>query len=172
MNKINENLKTLIPSVLLIVLGVLFCCSLAIGISGLSILIGIILIFAGVMLLINSLINTKTIINLQGILGACVVSMGIIFISRHLAGIIFAFIPCFLITLAICLVLDILNDTLIKKEFVIAKFLTKLIIAIVSLTLGLCLLLINGFMEYSSIVLGIVMIVFGIYLIISALIKK
>ena len=44
MRKLNsEELKTIVIAVLLMVIGILFCCSMSIGIDGLSVVIGLIL---------------------------------------------------------------------------------------------------------------------------------
>ncbi len=172
MQNLCNQLRTIIPSVILFIIGILFCCSVAIGITGLSVIIGIILILTGCLLIINSLLKQKNIINYTGIISVGLIAFGIVFISNHLAGIIFLFIPWFLIILGIFFVIDIILNKIIKDNLNLTNLILRIILAIICLALGFCLKFINGFIEYSSIILGVLMIAVSLYLIISLFINN
>ena len=167
-----EELKTIIMASLLIVIGLLFCCSLAMGISGLSVIIGLIIIILGTLFMLNAIFTNNSLISGGGLGGIFIVAFGIMFISNNLAVIIFSYIPWLLIVLGSALIIDALLGKFLYKSNNSFDFTLKLIVGGVSAVLGLCLLLITGFMEYSSIVLGILLIVYGIYIIFSKFIRR
>ena len=56
MRKLNsEELRSVVLAVIIMALGILFCCSLSIGIAGLSIIIGLSFIIIGLILVITAL---------------------------------------------------------------------------------------------------------------------
>lgn len=162
-----EELKTVVLAVLLMIMGVLFCCSLAMGIDGLSVVIGLVLMVVGVIFLLNSVLNNKTMITMSGLIGVGVLSLGIMFIASKLAGLIFAYIPWVLIVLGLVLMADGLINKFVNKSEVMLTFVLKMILAVIAITLGLCLRLIDGFAEYASIVLGVLMIAYSLYMIVT-----
>lgn len=159
----DKNLVNIFTACVLFTLGVLFCCSLAIGISGLSIIIGIALILLGTVLAVGTFLKTNNILNINGLYSSVFVSLGIVFISYELAGIVFLFIPWFLIVFGVIVLFDGLYGKLKNTDTNLTSFVVKLIVAVISIVLGICLVAIKGFMEYASIVLGILLIVYSIY---------
>lgn len=151
-------------AITMFVIGILFCCSLLVGITALSIIIGILLILSGVMFVINCIVNSSTIFSVDGLLGMSLVALGIVVLANNLAGIIFLFIPWMLIVFGMGCLLEafLTRDNNDKKTFIL-----ELIIGIVAIILGLCLLLINGFMEYALLVLGVLMVVYSIVLVVQ-----
>lgn len=153
-----------ICAIIMFVVGILFCCSLLVGITALSIIIGFLLILSGAMFVINCIINSSTVFSVDGLLGMSLVSLGIVVLSNNLASIIFLFIPWMLIVFgAGCFLEAFLTRNNIDQKI----FIIELIIGIISIILGLCLLLINGFMEYALIVLGILMVIYSIVLVVQ-----
>ena len=174
MKKIDgNNVKPFIFSITLLILGILFCCSLSIGIGGLSIIIGIVLILIGIALLIKAMIIMNSgLITSSGIWGVITLSFGIVFLIEKLAGIIFVFIPWLLIVLGSVFVIDALLFRFYKNNDKLITFVVEIIIGVISLILGILLVVIDGFMEYASIVLGIIMIVYAVLLITKTLKNK
>ena len=160
----SEELKSVVIAVLLMVVGILFCCSLSIGIDGLSVIIGLILMIIGVLFLVNSFVGSRGLFSVEGIIGVVILAFGILFLASRLAGIIFAYIPWFLIILGVVVIIDALIDKFLKHEDILFRFIIKLVVGGLSIVLGLCLQLINGFMEYASIILGVLMIIYAGYL--------
>lgn len=159
-----EQLKTLIIASVIFILGVFFCCSLSIGINGLSVILGVLLIIIGVIFIANAVIVKKELLNSAGLIGVTIITFGIILIANKLAGIIFIFIPWFLMMLGLSIVADGLLDKFSRKENN-TNFIIKLVIGIVAIILGLLLQLIDGFIEYASLMLGILLIIYALYLI-------
>lgn len=173
MNKLtSEQLKNLIFGGLLLIIGILFCCSLSIGISGLSVVIGLLLLISGIIFTANAIIVNKNVMTINGIIGSLLISLGIVFVINKLAGIVFIFIPWFLIVIGAVLVLECILGYIVRKDMLLVEFIIKLIIAIIAIVLGICLLAIDGFAEYSSILLGIVMIIYSIVLIYKTFTNK
>lgn len=166
MKKLNiDELKTMVIAVLLMIMGILFCCSLAIGISGLSVVLGLILMIVGILYIVNSVLNNQGIFTMSGIVGVLILSIGVLFIVDKLAGIIFAFVPWFLIIFGTVVILDAFLGKYLRHEDGNLYFIVKLVVGGVAFVLGLCLELITGFAEYASIILGILMIAYAIYMI-------
>lgn len=160
----SDELKSVFIAVLIMVVGILFCCSLSIGIDGLSVIIGLILMVIGVLLLANLFVGGRGVLSIEGMIGVVLLSLGILFISSKLAGIIFAYIPWLLIVLGCVIITEVLIDKFFKKQNNLTRFIISLIIGGFSIILGLCLKLIDGFMEYASIILGILLIIYAGYM--------
>ena len=66
-------------------------------------------------------------------------------------------------------VIDALLFRFYKNNDKLITFVVEIIIGVISLILGILLVVIDGFMEYASIVLGIIMIVYAVLLITKTL---
>ena len=150
-----KEVKTIIFSAVLLVIGVLFCFSLSLGSNAISWVIGISLILAGVFCAINSFVNKKSLITTESFLGATLVAFGILFINNGLTGIIIDFIPWLLIVLGVLVIIDSIHKEIAYKDT--ARFVVELIIGVISLALGLCLMFIDGFKDFCSVMLGMKM---------------
>lgn len=168
----NKLYKNIIIASILLIIGILFCCSLAMGMTGLSFIIGIMLLTLGVLFIIQSLINNKGILTINGLLGVIIVTLGILFMVNKLAYIIISFIPWFLIIFGCGIIADTLLGKLVRKDENLTQFILKLIIGGICILLGILLLTINGFLEFASLILGIILIVYGIYIIINIFLKN
>lgn len=153
------------------VVGILFCCSLAMGIDGLSVVIGLIITIIGVLFLINSVISKTSMCTAEGVWGVVLVSLGIMFIVSRLAGLIFVYIPWLLIVLGIVIASDALLGKFVSNKDTYVTFAIKLTLGILSLALGLCLRLIDGFDEYAAIIIGIIMIGYSLYMLFNVFVK-
>lgn len=167
-----EQLRTLIISSILLVVGIMFCCSLAMGIDGLSIILGLMLLIVGIVLVIRSINKNKVLITTDGILGVVIISLGILFVVNKLASIVFLFIPWFLIVLGSILIIDSLLGRYSRNENNLTEFILKVVLGSLSVILGICLKLIDGFIEYASIILGVFMILYAIYIIVTNFILR
>jgi hypothetical protein len=166
---ISKETKTIILSALILVIGVLFCLSTVLGLEALSFIIGISLIVIGTIFVINSALKKHTVLNYTSMLSAVIISFGVLFAELRLALIFFSYIPWLLIFAgAIATV-----DAILKKIFEDNNYalIIELIIGIVVLTLGILLKFIPGFADFSSIMLGIVMILYAVYLLIMVFAK-
>jgi len=167
-----DQLKKLVLAVLLIVIGILFCCSLAMGINGLSTVVGFILLVIGILFISYTLINHKNALTTNGIIGVIILTLGILFTVHKLAGLIFTFIPWFLIVFGSVIIIDALLGKFLRKDDNLTIFIIKIVIGIISIILGICLRTIDRFAEYASVMLGILMIVYSVYIIFTIFISK
>ncbi|MBQ7352252.1 MAG: DUF308 domain-containing protein [Clostridia bacterium] len=158
-----EQIKKLTIAILILILGILLCCSLAMGISGLSVIIGIILLVIGALFLTNSILNKNNGLANPGLGGIAIIAIGMMFIVNKVAGVVFLFIPWFLFILGLVAIADAFLGKFTREENNI-HFVIKLTIGIISFILGLLLMVINGFADYASIILGLLLIVYSGYL--------
>ncbi|MBQ8427190.1 MAG: DUF308 domain-containing protein [Clostridia bacterium] len=166
----SKETKTVILSAVLLVVGILFCFSASMGMAALSYIIGVCLIIAGVVSIINSAMKKQTILNYTGILGAAIIALGILFAESQLAMILFYFVPWLLIAVGALIIADAILKKISQNNNTV--FITELIVGIIVLALGICLKFIPGFIEFSSVMLGIVLIIYAVYLLIMAFSKK
>ncbi len=167
--KISKETKTLIVSAILLVVGILFCASRSMGITALSYIIGTALILAGVIIVINLALEKGRLLNGTGMLGGALIAFGILFAGNDLAWIIFNYVPWLLIVIGAIIIID----SIIKKvnESNNTMFITELVIGIIVLALGICLRFVHGFADFSSIMLGIVLIIYAVYMFIMLMTK-
>ncbi len=167
-----DQMSSLFTYIVILVIGILFCCSMSMGVKGISILIGISMIVTGLMYIINSIISTKNLLNLSGFIGSAIIALGSMFISRKLAELIFDFIPFLLIIFGMCIVIDSFLKKFVRKEGSVSGFIGELLIGAISLALGFCLKFISTFSEYASLILGIILVVYSVVTICEILFRK
>ena len=157
-----ESVIRVIEACVLLVIGVLFCVSLAMGTQALSIILGASLIAAGTVIVILSAINEKTILSAVAMGGLLALSLGIFFIVRNAIGYIMEAVPFVLIVFGSALLIDAFIGYYARKEKVIAIFVIKLIVAAALITVGILLLTVSGFGEYVALIVGIALILLAI----------
>ena len=159
----NKDVTTLIYIIALFIFGVMFCCSLSMGVEAVSWIVGAILIVTAVILIASAYVENKSLTTIDGLLGAVIAAFGVLFIVRKLAWIIVQYIPYLLIFIGALLILDSILFIMFrgKKNYLVCGI--ELAIGCVSLTLGLLLIFVDDFAEYASIVFGIILIAVSIY---------
>ncbi len=167
---INKQTKAIIISAILLVVGILFCCSTAIGITALSYIVGVCIIVVGGAVLVNTIIKKKALINVYGIISALLIAFGILIMDYQLFWIIFSFVPYVFISVGALIIIDSIIQKFNQKNNV--AFLTELIIGILILALGICLRCIPEFTEFSSLVFGIILIIYAVYSFVTVSTKK
>ena len=170
--RLNPRLKTLLVACVFLVMGILFICSLALGVSGLSYLIGTTLIVIGVLYIVISIVKKRGLLSTEGMIGCAVLSFGIMFMTRQLANIIVEYIPWLLISVGVAIILDALLRRFIKNDPSLAKFVCELVLGGVTLIFGICVKFIAALSSYAVAVLGAALVVFAFALIISAVFFK
>ena len=164
-----KDVKTIVVSSVLLVLGALFCFSLAMGLKAISYIIGTALILAGVLCLINAYSNKKDLLNTEGVIGSAIIAFGVLFAGNELTWIIFNYIPFLLMALGVIVIVDAFLKKFKQKDS--AKFAVELAIGIVSLTLGICLKFVPGFNKMCSVMLGVILIVYAVYSLLVVFVK-
>lgn len=166
----NKDLKALIVAAILAVIGILFCISPALGNKALSYIIGTALIIAGVVGVINSFTDKKSLLTTDAILGAAIVAFGMLYAGNELTWLIFNYVPFLLM----CIGVVIIVDAIIKKiKFnQTDKFIIELILGVLTLALGICLKFIGVLNEHTSLMLGIVLVVYAVYSFTTVFVRK
>lgn len=168
----NDEIARIVYIVVMIVFGVLFCCSMSLVTSTLSIVIGIALIIASLAMLITSYLETRSITTMSGFMSAAILAFGILFIVNNLAGIIFSYIPYILIVWGFYMFVDAFLLRFVRHNNSILIFVIELVLGAVAITLGFCLLYVDGFYEYAGLIFGIILILAGVYQLLQLFSKK
>lgn len=163
----NEGLKTVVFACILLVVGVLFACSPSFGIKGLSYLIGGSLTVIGLVFSVNSLMKRKLLLTVDGMSGAAIAAFGIMFIARGYASIILDFIPWLMISVGIALIVDAFLRKFARGEGSKLRFAIQLILGALTVAIGFCVKFIDGWAGYSGMVLGIILIAYALFMIVS-----
>lgn len=162
MAKNNSTVSTLIWSGVAFAVGILFCFSMSIGISGLSNLIGILIIVAGAVIAFSTCSKKKSLLSMNGLLSAVVISFGIIFMVKKLAGIVIDFIPWTLVVLGAFILIDALLLRFARNDSSTIKLVAQIVLGVITLTLGLLVKFIDGWYAYSATILGVFLIVYAL----------
>ena len=170
--RLNPRLKSLLVACVFLIMGILFICSLALGVSGLSYLIGTTLIVIGVLYIVISIVKRRGLLSTEGMIGCSVLSFGIMFMTHQLANIIVAYIPWLLISVGVAIILDALLRKFIKNDPSMAKFVCELVLGGITLVFGICVKFISALSGYAVAVLGAALVVFAFAMIISAVFFK
>ena len=157
-----ESLYKVIECCALIVIGVLFCVSLAWAENVLSIILGSALIAGGVVIIAMSLVKDKSVVSPIALGGLLALALGIYFIVANAVGIIFSFVPYILIVFGSALFIDAFIGYFARKEKVVAALVIKLVIGAALITVGILLLTVGDFAKYVSIIVGVSLILVGI----------
>ena len=166
----SKEIKTLIISTILLVVGILFCLSLAMGNKALSYVLGTALIVVGVISLINSYNSKKPLLTLDAISGCAIAAFGMLYAGNELSWLIFNYVPFLLMTVGVAIIVDAFLKKF--KEYENGKFVAELILGILSLALGLCMKFIGALNEYISLILGIVLICYAIFAFLTIFVNK
>lgn len=165
-----KDVKNVIIASVLLVVGALFCCSLAMTNKVLSYVIGTSIIVAGALIIANVAVSKKELLNTEGLVGAVIIAFGILFAGNQMTWLIFNYIPFLLM----CVGGIIIADAIIKfvRENETGRFILILILGVVTFALGICLRFVKGFSDFTALILGIVMIVYAIYMFASVFVGK
>ena len=157
-----QSVFRIIEACVLLVIGVLFCVSLAMGTEVLSIILGSSLIVAGTVIVILSLVNEKSVFTPISLGGLLAIALGIFFIVANAVGIIFSIIPYILLVFGSALVIEAFLGYFLRKEKLLAVFIIKLVLGVIIIVTGVLLLTVDGFKNYCALVVGIALIVLAV----------
>ena len=173
MNKIGKNeLKLIILAALVFIFGILFCCATKTAVNVLSVIIGIVFILSGSLLILESILTKKSSFTSDSASGAFALAFGILFIAKELGWLILEYIPYILIVLGVIILIDAILIMAVKQRKNIFAFIYELVLGIVILVFGILLLTNDDFKEYASLVFGITLIVYAIFILLVALFAK
>lgn len=168
----SDELGKLIVAAVILVIGVLFCFSLSTGSQVLSIIIGSALMIAGLLYLLNSYMHTKVLLSSEGVIGTALFTFGLAYAVDSWMNIIIGFIPWVLIVFGVAVIADSCLKMFVSKTVDVIRFVVEAIIGVAMLVLGICLKTVPGFADFTALMLGIVLIAYSLFMIISVLFKS
>ena len=166
----NDNIAVLVYAIVLFVLGVLFCCTNFVDV--ISTIIGVVFIVAGAAFILVSLIQEKSIITGSALLGGLLIAIGIACIVDGFIGAILNIVIWAMIVLGAVLIVDSILRITVRKDKNMLAFGIELGLGVISFVLGMCLKFVPEFGEYVSIVLGVLLILYAVYLILTVFVMK
>ena len=157
-----ESLFKVIEACVLLVIGVLFCVSMAMGLEVLSIILGSALIAAGAIIVILSLVKDKSVLSPIALGGLLALALGIFFIAANAVDYIFRLVPFILIVFGSGLFIDGFLGYFARNEKVIFAFVMKLVIGAALIVVGVLLLTVPEFSNYVALIVGISLILIAV----------
>ena len=158
-----ESIFKVIEACALLVLGVLFCVSLAWAGNVLSIILGSSCIAIGAVIVVVAAVKDKSVVSPIALGGLLALTLGIFFIVANIVmQFINSFVPYVLIVFGSALFVDAFLAYFVRKEKVLAPFIIKLVIGAALITVGALLLTISDFAQYISLIIGIALILIAI----------
>ena len=166
-----QSVIKIIEACVLLVIGILFCVSLAMGTNVLSIILGSALIAAGSVIIILSIVTERSVATPIALGGLFALAIGIFFIVANAVAFIFAVIPYILIVFGSGIVIDAFLGYFAREERILGIFIVKLIVGAALITVGALLLAIPEFADYVALIVGIALILLAIDSIVLEFIK-
>lgn len=166
---ISNNLGTLIFALAVLALGIMFCCF---GVWALSYILGGFVIFIGVIFVINSISRTQVLLTINGIVGVILGALGALVIAHNLAGLLLSFIPWILISIGALIIADSFLRFFWRRGVPATVFGLEIVVGLLVCAAGLCVLFIDDWANFASVVFGIALIIYSIYLIAATLTRK
>ena len=168
-NLLSNNRSTIIYAAVLLLLGIMFCCF---GAWVLSYILGAFVIFIGVLFIVNSIARTQVLLTINGLVGVILGALGAIIIVRNLAGLLLSFIPWIMMAVGVLVIADSFLRFFLRRDVSAAVFALELAVGVLIAAAGLGVMFIENWANFASVVFGIVLIVYALFLLITAIVRK
>ena len=170
-NNLKKNqTRTIVTACITLIIGVLFCCSLTFA-DGLSWLIGGSLCFTGILCVINSIIQVKSLLTVDGVVGTVATAFGVMFIIKQLAQVLLDFVPYLMIAIGVIMIVEAFLSKFARYNS-LALFIIALIVGTSFTALGFCLMFIEAWARVAALIFGVILIVVSLYTLITILLAK
>ena len=166
---ISDNLSILVFGCALLLLGIMFCCF---GVWALSYILGGFVIFIGALFVINSIARMHVLLTINGLVGVVLGALGALIIAHNLAGLLLSFIPWILISVGALIIADAFLRYFWRRDITTTVFAMEIAVGVLVTAVGLGVMLIDNWANFASVVFGIALIFYAIFIIISTLVKK
>lgn len=169
---VSKKSMILLISCVLLIAGILFCISPAIGENAAGIAIGIGVLLVGVIWGLKDFLAEKTLISRGVIIGSIVAALGIYFmVDGSIVSKIIGVIPYILIVTGACVIADSILLKLVREKKNTTKFALELSVGIIFVVLGCLILSLSFFRKALAVIIGILLIIGAIYYLAGALKK-
>lgn len=160
----------LIQGVVLLVIGILLCCSVSLD-QIVNVILGIALLLGGLVNLIACFLEHKSVIRTEGVFASALIAMGILCFLKNLVPV-NSLIMMFIIVIGAIALVDGLLGLLPSVHRKTVPTLVEAGVGAVLFTLGMCLWFIPDFARFASLVLGIGFIVLAVLIFVSVFIMS
>jgi len=164
-----SNLIKIIEAVVLLIVGILLCCALSIN-QLINYTLGTVLILGGAIILVSTLLDTKSFLNKGGVMAGALIALGILCFNQGLIPFEQLIIMFLIVIGAILLVDGVLGFVPNFKKSPVTNTI-ELVIGAVSFTLGMVFWFVSEATRYATLTIGIVFILLAILLVVSIFVQ-
>jgi len=170
---VSKKTMSLMIAIVLLLAGILFCISPAIGESSVGIVLGIGVLLVGVILAVKDFLVNKSLLTRGVIIGSVVAALGIYFMANGgIVSSIIGVIPYIFIVTGACIVADAILLKTVRDKTNDKKFAIELSVGIVAIVLGILILTVPFFRKALAVVIGVCLIGFSVYFLIGMFKKE
>ena len=165
---ISKRTTSLMVAIVLLIAGILFCISPAIGEASAGIVIGIGVTLIGIIWAVKDFLVSKELISRGVIIGSLIVALGVYFMADgSIVSIIIGVIPYVLIVTGGCVVADAILLKTVRDKNNDKKFAIELTIGLVAIVLGSLILALGFFRKALAVIIGALLIAGSVYYLIG-----
>ncbi len=166
--KIDTSSKTvmLIQAVVLLVIGILLCCSIALD-NIVNVILGVVFLIGGLINVVSCFMEHKSLVRTEGVFGSALIAFGLLCFLQNAIPLT-KFITLFIIVIGAIALIDGILGLLPLVHRKRTPTIVEAVVGVCLLTLGLCLYFIPDFQRFSSVILGVSFIVLSIFLFVSS----
>ena len=158
--KTDQKTMLLIQGVVLLVVGILLCCSVSLD-NIVNVILGVALLLGGLINLVICFIEHKSIIRAEGVFASALIAVGVLCFIRNIIQVT-PLITMFIIVVGVVALLDGLLGLLPAVNRKRVPTLVEAIVGAALFALGMCLWFIADFARFASLILGIAFIVLSV----------
>ena len=165
----SDKFNMLIFAGAVLVLGILFC---GFGAWALSYVLGGFVIFIGVLFVINSIARMQVLFTINGLVGALLSTLGVMMIVNNLGGLLLSFVPWIMLSVGALITADAFLRYFLRRDVHGTMFAAEIAVGVLVVLAGLGVMLIDNWANFASVVFGIALIIYSIYLFITTALNK
>lgn len=169
---VNDTFKSVVIASLLIVIGIALCISMQAGIRVVTWITGLVIIAYGVINIISALSEKKSLSVRQGLIGVGILVFGIFYIKYELISIALMFAPWLVAGVGVALIIDAVLAKAVRNCKNNKSVIIQLVVGILALVAALLVMLVPKINEFTYLIIGILLVVFGVYSVVKIALKK
>ena len=165
---VSKKTTSLMVAIVLLIAGILFCISPAIGEESAGIVIGIGVLLLGVIFGVKDFLSSKSLISRGVLVGAVIAALGVYFMADGgIVSKIIGIIPYVLIVAGACVFADAILLKTVRDKTNDKRFAIELSIGLAAIVLGSLILSLAFFRKALAVIIGILLIAGSVYYLIG-----
>ena len=169
---VSKKSLSLMVAIVVLLAGILFCISPAIGEQWVGVVIGIGVLLVGVITAVKDFLTHKSLITRGVIIGSVIAALGIyLIVDKSIVSKVIGVIPFVLIVTGACVLADSILLKCVREKNNNKKFAIELTVGIVAMVLGILILTVAFFRSALAVVIGVLLIIYSLYYLIEMLKK-